>query len=584
MPDDGDRALARMVVEAGFLSQAETATYWNQIQAPGSPRLAQVLLQSGRISQAQMDELRRRFQAQSSSQRRPVTLPVGDATSSQEISIEQAWNEALERDRILAEVLLHHRMVPMEQLRECRQIQRDQQLRLGVVIVKKGYASRAQLETAIEEVRKIGNGRPPWPQQFFDAPAGSGRYAPPPSSGRHPSALHEPPLVAATRESGRAPAYPRANSGHLPRPVESGIPAHGSQRLARDAAAASGSGRLDAPWPPAPPPPSMAKTLEDGDPFASVRNSPGPGDPMFVPLEPEDVAPPGGSLGLPPVVSPQEDGMPTVINRAVKPRDGLPPGLAPNYDEDTVLGGNSLDELNPFANFPMPPGDSGAITIESPDAAAPQPPSSGWGEPQGGGWPGSDQGGNGGWSGNDPSGAGWSGSDQGGWSGSDMDILPSHSESGLGTTGGFAPLPGGGSGLGPGFDGPGSGSDAFKISAQGGGDLPLSESGPSHQIPGFGSGGNRPPIDGGEHSPAPAALVAASASSRERARAQRLDKNTKLLRMLIGLCVGIFVISIALMAYIFLSEQGPPPPQDPQQQEPQGGDEPPPPQDPPPGR
>lgn len=542
MPDDGDRVLAKLVVEAGFMSQAETTSFWNQIQAPGSPRLVQVLMQAGRLNQSQVDELRRRYQAQ---QRKPVTLPVGDATSSQEVTVEQAWNEALERDRILAEVLLNKRLVPLPQLQECRQIQRDQTLRLGVVIVKKGYASRSQIESAIGEVRRIGN-RLPWPPQFFEA---GGR----PVSSRHvppPSGRMDPPLVAPPPRE-EFSDFGRPTSGPLPR-----VDPHASQRLARDAAAASsrsGSGRQE--WPMPGSGGGLARTLEDdsggGDPFASVRNAPGPGDPMFVPLEPEDVASASG-LGMPPVVSPQEDGMPTVIHRAATPKGPLPPGLGglsgSDLDDATVLGGHSLDELNPFANFPLqpPPGDSAAITLETPEMKGGNDPVSGWGG-------GSDQ--------------------QAAWPGSDMDILPSQSESGFGTGGGFAPLPGGGGSSGGGFgeqEDPNE-SDGFKISAQGGGDLPLSESGPANPVPGFNppSGGGVLPRDGGEHSPAPAALVAASASSRERAKA-RLDKNTKLLRALIGLCVGIFVISIALMAYILLfSDQGlqDPGPQDPGQQE-----------------
>ena len=525
------------------MSQAETTSYWNQIQTPGSPRLVQVLMQAGRLNQTQVDELRRRYQAQ---QRKPVTLPVGDATSSQEVSVEQAWNEALERDRILAEVLLNKRLVPLPQLQECRQIQRDQQLRLGVVIVKKGYASRSQIETAIGEVRRIGN-RLPWPPQFFE-PGGS------PISSRHvppPSGRHDPPLVAPPPREEYSD-FGRPSSGHLPQ-----MDPHGSRRLARDAAAASsrsGSGRQE--WPMPGSGGGLAKTLEDdsggGDPFASVRNTPGPGDPLFVPLGPEDVSS-GSGMGMPPVVSPQEDGMPTVIHRAASPKGPLPSGLGgpggsgSDFDDATVLGGHSLDELNPFANFPLqpPPGDSAAITLETPEVKGGRDPISGWGG-------GSDQ--------------------QAAWPGSDMDILPSQSESGFGPGGGFAPLPGGsGSGGGFGEQEDPNESDGFKISAQGGGDLPLSESGPANPVPGFNppSGGGVLPQDAGEHSHAPAALVAASASSRERAKA-RLDKNTKLLRALIGLCVGIFVISIALMAYILLFSDQPaqdPGPQDPGQQE-----------------
>ena len=61
MPDEGDRALATLAVEAGYLSREEASQYWQRLLQPGSPRLAQLLLQDGRLTPAQMETLRNMF-------------------------------------------------------------------------------------------------------------------------------------------------------------------------------------------------------------------------------------------------------------------------------------------------------------------------------------------------------------------------------------------------------------------------------------------------------------------------------------------------------------------------------------------
>src|SRR5258706_4002554 len=79
MPDDLDRALARLAVEHGFLPREEGARFWQQIQAPGSPRFVQVLVQTGRLKPADIDRLRALWQQQSGGA--PAAAPPVVATA-----------------------------------------------------------------------------------------------------------------------------------------------------------------------------------------------------------------------------------------------------------------------------------------------------------------------------------------------------------------------------------------------------------------------------------------------------------------------------------------------------------------------
>jgi len=65
---------------------------------------------------------------------------------------QDAWEEALHKDMLLARVLLGRGATSQDRLRECRELQLQHRLRLGVILVKKGYVDRPTVEAAIQEV------------------------------------------------------------------------------------------------------------------------------------------------------------------------------------------------------------------------------------------------------------------------------------------------------------------------------------------------------------------------------------------------------------------------------------------------
>ena len=71
-----------------------------------------------------------------------------------------SWEEALQKDTLLARALLGQNVTTLDRMRECRQLQLKHQVRLGVILVKMGYADRGIVEKAIRGVVDQLGGRP----------------------------------------------------------------------------------------------------------------------------------------------------------------------------------------------------------------------------------------------------------------------------------------------------------------------------------------------------------------------------------------------------------------------------------------
>ncbi len=253
MPEEVDRALARLVVESGLLTRDEAAGYWRQTQAPGSPRFVAALLQSGRITQAEVERLRTLYQAQQGSGNgpstgalpRPATGNLGPAPGTNSYGPppgtntygtgnfaaapgsstnsygpppatgnfaaapggtsttnnfgppgadaladnEGTWEEQVARDAQLARVLYTRGLTTQDRLRECRELQLKHRARLGVVLVKKGYVERAAVTEALAAVRGPASAAPGTPQGATPL----GPILPPPASARHARPDFGPP-------------------------------------------------------------------------------------------------------------------------------------------------------------------------------------------------------------------------------------------------------------------------------------------------------------------------------------------------------------------------------------------------------
>lgn len=276
MADDADRTLARLAVDAGFLTKDEAMRYWQQCQAPGAPRFIQLLVQSGRLSPADLNQLRALWQRASSGASAalgpsgppsaavavappPASLAMSTRPGANLKSTDDgSWEEALEKDTQLARTLFARGLVTQDRLRECRALQLQHRLRLGVVLLKKGYLDQASIDDA---VRATGVGGP----------------TPPTGPGQTPS-------------------------GALPRP------------------ALGASGRVQRPAQPT-------------NPFMAT--------PSAEPID-QDAMP---TLNVPPGSFPPGSPMMTPGPRH-GPQDAIP----------TILGGQSVEELNPFAmGAPAPP-------------------------------------------------------------------------------------------------------------------------------------------------------------------------------------------------------------------------------------
>lgn len=325
MPDDVDRSLLRLAVDNGFLTRDEGMRYWQQLQAPGSPRFVQLLLQSGRLGRAEVDRLRGLWQQQSGGGQSPSGITAAFARPSQPAAVAVApapttvaapptssqnlastddgsWEEALEKDTQLARVLYSRGLVTQERLRECRALQLQHRLRLGVVLVRKNYVDRAAVDDAMRSLSSSG---------AHAAPSLGG------SSGTHAG------LAASTRIHASSPTSGPPSPTPLP-------PALGA------------SGRMQAP-----PPPNLG---------ASGRTSRPPALTSTNPFQ----APPGEV---------DQDAMPTlnVLPGGFPPGGPFSPtgGLTPQDAIPTLLGAPSdisVEELNPFAvmgSTPSGPGPSG---------------------------------------------------------------------------------------------------------------------------------------------------------------------------------------------------------------------------------
>lgn len=216
MPSEQDRVLARLSVDAGLLSQEEAAHYWRRAQAPGAPRFVQLLVQEGRLQPADLERLKVRYYALQRGIDAAQTVLDGEggpsappaarpASPGGEGGEDDAWAEALRKDELLARVLFAQGAVSGDRLRECLDLQRKHRLRLGVVLVKKGYAERGVVEAAIARVRA-----------HLEGAAGAGGAAQPyrdvPTALEAPPAPPADPDEAPTVIDGPEPGPPRSTA------------------------------------------------------------------------------------------------------------------------------------------------------------------------------------------------------------------------------------------------------------------------------------------------------------------------------------------------------------------------------------
>ncbi len=379
MPDDVDRSLLRLAVDNGFLTRDEGMRYWQQLQAPGSPRFVQLLLQSGRLGRPEVDRLRALWQQQSGGGHStsgitaafarpplpqtaggggpavavapaPAAVGAAPSTSQSPASTDDgSWEEALEKDTQLARVLYSRGLVTQERLRECRALQLQHRLRLGVVLVRKNYVDRAAVDDALRSL------------------SGSGSHAAHPpigSSGTHAS-LGASTHMQASAAQGRPLAPPPGPPGGL-----------------------GASTRMQAPQPTA----ATASGLQARPPAHASSNPfqapPGEVDQDAMPTlnVPPGSFPPGGPFATPRQLTPQ-DAIPTLLGAGDVSVEELNPFAvmggaamggaavsgaasgAPGFGSRAAPGapgrGNgalSVDELNAFDDVPLgpPPAGSGA--------------------------------------------------------------------------------------------------------------------------------------------------------------------------------------------------------------------------------
>lgn len=411
MPDDRDLALAQLAVEVGFLSRDEARHFWQQVQAPGSPRLASLLVQQGRLKQSQLDQLRAMFVARSGGAATATvtppagglhTLPEGDHTASRPMSADEIWAEALARDRQLASALLQRGVVNQDRLRECHQLQLQHRMRLGPVLVRKGYADQATVEQITQQLQLGSVGF-----QHGGASPGTGRQPDPrAASGRGPLNLGDPrgssgrvqrPQAYAGAPGDLSGSQRRPASGHLGAPLGNGGnggfgpglspsglgPASGLGPTSglgpiSGLAPISGLGAIGGPSP------ALAR-LEN--PFASVR--PGLSPPGLQPNQ-DDVptvteGSPSPLLGIssPPLSAAERLAAPTApppgmagggitggIGGPVTPGNMIPTAQdsIPTLLDRSAPGGFglSVDELNPFAMG----GAKGGVSPTAPEGPA----------------------------------------------------------------------------------------------------------------------------------------------------------------------------------------------------------------------
>lgn len=364
-PDDIDRSLLRLAVDNGFLTRDEGMRYWQQLQAPGAPRFVQLLVQSGRLGRPEIERLRALWHQTSGGQApsgitaalsrtaaqaaiaapasepsppapavavAPAPGPGGPSSGQNLASTDDgSWEEALEKDTQLARVLFSRGLVSQERLRECRAIQLQHRLRLGVVLVRKNYVDRAAVEDAM---RAIGSGS----GAHAGLPPGSG-------SGGHPASTPSAPggLAASTRMAAPPVAPPPMSPGRPGAPTD-------------------------------PFQPSPAYVDQDAMPTLNVPPSFPPGSPFSIPpgATPQDAIP--TLLGVSEVSV--EELNPFAVMGGAPPAPGAPPGAPlpgmPGPGVPGLPGGNgslSVDELNAFADVPLgPPPSPGAVGVDGPNA------------------------------------------------------------------------------------------------------------------------------------------------------------------------------------------------------------------------
>lgn len=335
MPDDVDRSLVRLAVDHGFLTRDEAMRYWQQIQAPGSPRFVQLLMQSGRLSKPDVDRLRSLWQQQSGQPPSGVqpTLPPPAPTPTPALAVaapvavavappsggnpastdDGSWEEALEKDTALARLLIARGLVTQERLRECRQLQLQHRMRLGVVLVKKNYVERAAVEEGLRAVKaaplaqQAQQAQQPQPQPLLNA---SGRM---------------------TAPSGRQVGASPGASGKMTRPSQPAVN---------------------------PFTPSPGHVDQDAMPTLNVPPGSfppgGPFSPPGRPLTPQDAVP--TLLGMPSEVSVEELN-PFALAAQQQGGGAGQPGRprAAGAPRGLDAGVMSLDELNAFDDIPLGP-------------------------------------------------------------------------------------------------------------------------------------------------------------------------------------------------------------------------------------
>jgi hypothetical protein len=398
MPDDRDRNLARMVVECGFLTQEEVMPYWQRLQ-PGSPPLVNLLLQDGRLNQDHLGQLRSRWQQQEAGapggarptanlglggQPAPPNTGAPSHYGGEEVSLDDAWEEALRKDTELARVLLRRAVIDQERLRECRQLQLQHRMRLGVVIVKKGYVAKDIVEGAISEVL----GQPSHAPAVQAAVGGAAPAAPvAPVAPVAPGMGGGPPVVRANGGAGRQDPFASGDvrGGAVPFNPQDNIPTLMGIEAAGVMQGDAGGGE--------PAPPNFGMSVEELNPFAEFggpdsRSGPGgtaAGAPGFGPGagasadRSVDELSFGAPAFLPGGNNPSDSSMPT---KDAPRDDGWGPGPGSGSEMATMAPGYS--DAGAAPGFGPPPGFGGGPDFGGEMATMAPGYSDGFGAPGGG--------------------------------------------------------------------------------------------------------------------------------------------------------------------------------------------------------
>lgn len=141
VPALSDEVLGKIALERGFLTLAELADCLGQQERSAEkPSLSAILVQRGFLSSAALEQI---------SKAHALVRPV------------PAEPDPTATDSLFGRILIQRRLVTVEQVKECLELQRRFHgefhfpLRLGEIMVRRGYLTRRQVQDALKEQQKL---------------------------------------------------------------------------------------------------------------------------------------------------------------------------------------------------------------------------------------------------------------------------------------------------------------------------------------------------------------------------------------------------------------------------------------------